>query len=127
LNQRIVQPLFLVPTEVVMLHRLIGLPGLKHKHFSFKQKKVARKVQAENFQRISARTDWVPLPGLRTRKFSGTGVCRVTFKHLPQPLRCYIRSFGTLGQLLKIPPFSANSAEGRGSLHFCWLKSFYFC
>jgi hypothetical protein len=28
----------------------------------------------------------------------------VTFKHLPQPLRSHIRSFGTLGQLLKIPP-----------------------
>ena len=31
-------------------------------------------------------------------------VCRVTFKHLPQPLRSHIQSFGTLGQLLKIPP-----------------------
>ena len=41
------------------------------------------------------------LPGLRTRdpmlsatlrewKFSGTYVCRVTFKHLPQPLRSHI-------------------------------------
>ena len=37
--------------------------------------------------------------------FSGTHVCRVTFKHLPQPLRSHIRSFGTIGQLLKIPPF----------------------
>jgi hypothetical protein len=26
----------------------------------------------------------------------------VTFKHLPQPLRSHIRSFGTLGELLKI-------------------------
>jgi hypothetical protein len=25
--------------------------------------------------------------------------CRVTFKHLPQPLRSHIRSFGTLEQL----------------------------
>ena len=52
------------------------------------------------------------LPGLRTRdpplgphrrerKFYGACVCRVTFKHLPQPLRSHIRSFGTLGQLLK--------------------------
>ena len=28
-------------------------------------------------------------------------VCRVTFKHFPQPLRSHIRSFGNLGQLLK--------------------------
>ena len=36
-----------------------------------------------------------------TWKFSGTCVCRVTFKHLPKPLRSHIRSFGTLGELLK--------------------------
>ena len=44
-------------------------------------------------------------------------VCRVTFKHLPQPLRSHFRSFGTLGQLFKIPPLSAqtcHSAVGRG-------------
>jgi hypothetical protein len=29
----------------------------------------------------------------------------VTIKHLPQPLSSHIRSFGTLGQLFKIPPF----------------------
>ena len=34
-------------------------------------------------------------------KFSGQRVCRVTFKHLPQPLRSNIQSFGTLGQILK--------------------------
>ena len=33
--------------------------------------------------------------------FSATCVCRVTFKHLPQPLRSHIRSFGTIKQLLK--------------------------
>jgi hypothetical protein len=41
----------------------------------------------------------------------------VTFKHLPQPLRSHIRSFGTIGQLFKIAPFSAqksHSAGGRG-------------
>ena len=35
----------------------------------------------------------------------------------PQPLRSHFRSFGTLGQLLKIPPLSGhkcNSAGGRG-------------
>ena len=36
---------------------------------------------------------------------------QVTFKHLPQPLRSHIRSYRTLGQLLKIPPFSAHSAR----------------
>jgi hypothetical protein len=42
----------------------------------------------------------------------------LTFKHLPQPLRSHIRSFGALGQLLIIPPLSPqiyNSAGvGRG-------------
>jgi hypothetical protein len=37
-------------------------------------------------------------------KFSGARVCRVTFKHLPQPLRSHILSFETLGQHF---PFSA--------------------
>ena len=56
-------------------------------------------------------------PHRHERKFSGARVCRVTFKHLPQPLRSHIRSFGTIGQLFKIPPFSAqksHSAGGRG-------------
>jgi hypothetical protein len=55
------------------------------------------------------------------RKFSGARVCRVTFKHLPQPLRIHILSFGTLGQIFKIPPFSAqksHSAGGRGVPQF---------
>jgi hypothetical protein len=39
------------------------------------------------------------------KKNSDECVCRVTFKHLPQPLRSHIRRFGTLGQLLEIPPF----------------------
>ena len=44
-------------------------------------------------------------PHQHERKFVGAHVCKVTFKHLLQPLRCLIRSFGTLGQLLKIHPF----------------------
>ena len=40
-------------------------------------------------------------PHRHQRKFSGTRVCRVTFKHLPQPLKSHIRSFRNLGQLLK--------------------------
>jgi hypothetical protein len=53
--------------------------------------------------------------------FFGACVCRVTFKHLPQPLRSHILSFGTIGQLFKIPPFSAqksHSAGGRGDPRF---------
>jgi hypothetical protein len=41
---------------------------------------------------------------------------RITFKHLPLPLRSDIRSFGTLGQLFKRPPFYdeiCHSAGGR--------------
>jgi hypothetical protein len=47
----------------------------------------------------------------------GARVSRVTFKHLPQHLRSHILSFGTIGQLFKIPPFSAQNfynALGRG-------------
>ena len=56
-------------------------------------------------------------PHRHKRKFSSARVCRVTFKHLPQPLRSHIRSFGTLRQLFKKPTFSAqksHSAGGRG-------------
>ena len=46
-------------------------------------------------------------PHRHKRKLYDTCVCRVTFKHLPQPLRSHIRSFGTQGQLLKLSPLSA--------------------
>ena len=66
-------------------------------------------------------------PHWHQRKFFGAHVCRVTLKHVLQPLRSHIRSFGTLGQLLKIPPFSAHSAGGRGVPQFLGgLESFYF-
>jgi hypothetical protein len=45
---------------------------------------------------------------------SGAHVCRVTFKHLPQPLQSHILSFGILGQLFKIPPFSAHKLHSAG-------------
>jgi hypothetical protein len=73
------------------------------------------------------------VPHRHKRKFPGAHVCRVTFKHLPQPLRSHIRSFRTLGQFFKIPPLSAqicHSAGGRGGprnlfcigiLIFLWL------
>ena len=57
------------------------------------------------------------VPHQHERKFFGAHVCRITFKQLPQPFRSHILSFGTLRQLLKIPPFSAQksySAGGRG-------------
>ena len=63
-------------------------------------------------------------PHQHERKFFGACVCRVTFKHLLQPLRSHIRSFGTLGQLFKIPPLSAqicHSAGGRGGPRFIFL------
>jgi hypothetical protein len=47
-------------------------------------------------------------------KFFAARVCRVTFKHLPQPLQSHILSFGTLGQLFRIPPFSAKKLHSEG-------------
>ena len=56
------------------------------------------------------------------QKFVRTPVCKVTFKHLPQPLTSHIQSFGTHGQIFKIPPFStqkSHSAGGRGGPRIC--------
>ena len=57
-------------------------------------------------------------PHRHYRKFFGARVCRVTFRHLSQPLRSHIRSFGTLGQLLKFskktPQQTKNSPQGQG-------------
>jgi hypothetical protein len=48
-------------------------------------------------------------------------------KHLPQPLRSHIISFGTLSQLFKIPPFSAQKLHSAGRRgvpeYFFWLES----
>ena len=52
-----------------------------------------------------------PPPHQHEKNFSGASVCRVSFKHIPYPLRSHIQNFGTLGQLLKIPPFFAHSAD----------------
>jgi hypothetical protein len=64
-------------------------------------------------------------PHRHEQKFSGARVCIVTFKHLLQLLRSHILSFGTPGQLFKIPPFSAqksHSAGGKGDPRiFCYL------
>jgi hypothetical protein len=50
-------------------------------------------------------------PHRHERKFSGAHVCRVTFKHLPQPLLSHIWSFRFLGQLL-----------GVEYSYFCYLR-----
>ena len=52
----------------------------------------------------------------RSRRWrsSLTCVCRVILKHLPQLLRSHIRSFGSLGQLLKIPPCLHKNVIVRG-------------
>jgi hypothetical protein len=42
--------------------------------------------------RVCAPETLCSAPHRHLRKFSGTRVCRVTFKHLPQPLRSHIRS-----------------------------------
>ena len=47
-------------------------------------------------------------PHRHERKFYGIHVSKVTFKHLPQPLRSDIQSFETLGILFKIPPISVH-------------------
>ena len=36
--------------------------------------------------------------------FVGAHICKVPFKHPPQPLRSDTKSYGTIGQLLKFPP-----------------------
>ena len=44
-------------------------------------------------------------PHRHERKFSGARVCRVTFKHLPQPLRSHILSLEPLDKFSKYPLF----------------------
>ena len=49
-------------------------------------------------------------------------VCRVSFKHLPQPIRSHIRSFSTLRQvfqdIFEISRFSGQTRVNWGSLRF---------
>ena len=49
--------------------------------------------------RVCARETLRSDPHRHERKFSGTRVCRVALKHLPQPLRSHIQSFRTLRQV----------------------------
>ena len=57
--------------------------------------------KTENVKEISVLANVGLVPLLRTFDGSDKHVRKITFKHLPQPLRSHIRSFGTLGQLLK--------------------------
>ena len=67
------------------------------------------------------------------RKFFGAHICKVTFKHLPKPIRSHIRSFGTLGQLLKCSKKTLkkpkNDPQGaRGGLQICLgVNVSFFC
>ena len=49
------------------------------------------------------------------------------FRLFSQPLGSHIQIFGTLGQLLKIPPFSAHSSGGRvgPQFFFGWNPSIF--
>ena len=74
-------------------------------------RKIDELEENEKLRRISASADGGPrsrvrargtlrsAPHRRERKFSGARVCRIAFKHLPQPLRSHIRSFKTLQQV----------------------------
>jgi hypothetical protein len=65
--------------------------------------------------RVCARETLRSAPHRCERKCGwGPHVCRVPFKHLPQPIRSYIQSFGTLGQLLKLPPCPPKSVKVQG-------------
>ena len=58
--------------------------------------------------------DRSPRPPIDTSGNFPAHMSAVTFKHLPQPLRSQIRSFGTLGQLFKIHPFLPEYVIVRG-------------
>ena len=73
--------------------------------------------------RVCARRTLRSAPHRHQRIFFGTCVCNVTNKHLLQPLISHIQSFGNLGQLLKIPCFSANKSNSAGILICLLLRS----
>ena len=82
-----------------------------------KQKDSAGNWWTEQFLIIIPLAQWgSSLPGLRkcdpplsppTRpaEICNACVCKVNFKHLPQPLQSHTQNFRTLGQLVKITPF----------------------
>ena len=59
-------------------------------------------------------------PHRHEMKFFGTRVCKVIFKHLPQPLRRHMQSFRTLRQLLAITKIAHITRRGGSSKEF-WV------
>ena len=57
-----------------------------------KEKEISARADGGPRSRVCARETLRSAPHLNERKFSGAHVCRVTFKHLLQPLRSHIRS-----------------------------------
>ena len=71
--------------------------------------------------RVRARGTLRSAPHWHWRNFSGTRVCRVAFKHLPQPLRSHIRSFRSLRRFLNFCPTHYVIVRGGG-----WSPTFFF-
>ena len=98
-----------------------------------KKKKISASADGGPRSRVCARLTVRSSPHRHERKLSGTRVCRVTFKHLPQPLKSNIRSFGTLGRILKFSIFffkkPKNVPQGaRGGLRiFLGVNISFFC
>ena len=65
-----------------------------------RKKDISAHVDGGPCTRICACKTLRSAPHRHKRKFSGTHFCKVTLKHLPQPLRTHIQSFRTLRQLL---------------------------
>jgi hypothetical protein len=91
-------------------------------------RRISASADRGHCSRVCARETLRPAPHRHYQKFFGTHVFRVTFKHLTQPqLRSHIWCFGTLGQLLKIPPLVCpnkyNSAGGVGVPIFLFLRA----
>ena len=59
-------------------------------------------------------------PHQQKQKFASACVCKVTFKHFPQPLRSHMQRFETLTQILTPTPLSAQSFWRRGVPDVFW-------
>jgi hypothetical protein len=102
-----------------------GITKRKEKYLKFRSRRWGSSLPV--YARLAVRSS----PHRHDRKFSGARVCRVTFKHLPQPLRSH--SFGTLGQILKFSKKKLKNLKtpprGPGGVsEFFWgLISPFFC
>jgi hypothetical protein len=74
---------------------------LEKNKFYDRGEKISAHADGGPRSQVFARETLRSAPHRRERKFSAARVCRITFKHLPQPLRSHIQTFGTIGQLLK--------------------------